>query len=187
MEKVHISSEQLSAISKEELAEKWLLQEKFIESLQSRIDALEREVEELRGTRENEERLKGQLAELQRKEQYHIMRLSCKEHELQEMGAQVQELKNMSAGVGGLKHCLLDPAVNLLFERLKRDLDSARAKMEETQSELSAWKFTPDRCAPVLSLFGHTRLLPIPYSGSSHKQNSDCLFDVGVKHSLISG
>lgn len=144
MEKVHISSEQLSAISKEELAEKWLLQEKFIESLQSRIDALEREVEELRGTRENEERLKGQLAELQRKEQYHIMRLSCKEHELQEMGAQVQELKNMSAGVGGLKHCLLDPAVNLLFERLKRDLDSARAKMEETQSELSAWKFTPD-------------------------------------------
>lgn len=43
-------------------------------------------VEELRGSRENEERLKGQLAELQRKEQYHIMRLSCKEHELQEMG-----------------------------------------------------------------------------------------------------
>ncbi|XP_045127928.1 pre-mRNA-splicing regulator WTAP-like [Portunus trituberculatus] len=144
LEKVHISSEQLSVISKEELAEKWLLQEKFIESLQGRIDALEREVEELRGARENEERLKGQLAELQRKEQYHIMRLSCKEHELQEMGAQVQELKNMSAGVGGLKHCLLDPAVNLLFERLKRDLDSARAKMEETQSELSAWKFTPD-------------------------------------------
>lgn len=99
----------------------------------------------------------------------------------------MQELKNMSAGVGGLKHCLLDPAVNILFERLKRDLDSARAKMEETQSELSAWKFTPDRCAPVLSLFGHTRLLPIPYSGSSHKQNSDCLFDVGVMHSLISG
>lgn len=36
--------------------------------------------------RENEERLKGQLAEIQRKEQYHIMRLSSKEHELQDMG-----------------------------------------------------------------------------------------------------
>lgn len=143
-EKVYISPEHLASITKEELTEKWLQQEKFIENLQNRMDSLEREVEELRGSRENEERLKGQLAELQRKEQYHIMRLSCKEHELQEMGAQVQELKNMSAGVGGLKHCLLDPAVNLLFERLKRDLDSARAKMEETQSELSAWKFTPD-------------------------------------------
>lgn len=43
-------------------------------------------VEELRGARESEARVKGQLAELQRKEQYHIMRLSCKEHELQEMG-----------------------------------------------------------------------------------------------------
>ncbi|KAK8735305.1 hypothetical protein OTU49_005612 [Cherax quadricarinatus] len=108
------------------------------------MEAMEKEVEELRGARENEERLKGQLAELQRKEQYHIMRLSCKEHELQDMGVQVQELKSMSTGVGGLKHCLLDPAVNLLFERLKRDLDSARTKMEETQNELSAWKFTPD-------------------------------------------
>ncbi|XP_042205532.1 pre-mRNA-splicing regulator WTAP-like isoform X2 [Homarus americanus] len=142
-EQVHITTEQLASLSKEELVEKWFQQEKFVESLQSRMEAMER-VEELRSARENEERLKGQLAELQRKEQYHIMRLSCKEHELQDMGAQVQELKTMSAGVGGLKHCLLDPAVNLLFERLKRDLDSARTKMEETQNELSAWKFTPD-------------------------------------------
>lgn len=147
-EQVHISAEQLALLSKDELVEKWIQQDKFVESIRNRMEAMEKEVEELRGARENEERLKGQLAELQRKEQYHIMRLSCKEHELQDMGVQVQELKSMSTGVGGLKHCLLDPAVNLLFERLKRDLDSARTKMEETQNELSAWKFTPDRCAP---------------------------------------
>ncbi|XP_066971074.1 pre-mRNA-splicing regulator WTAP-like [Macrobrachium rosenbergii] len=143
-ERVYISPEQLANITKEELVEKWTLQEKFLECLQNRMESLEREVEELHGVRESEERLKGQLAELQRKEQYHIMRLSSKEHELQDMGAQIQELKNMSVGVGGLRNCLLDPAVNLLFERLKRDLDSARTKMEETQNELSAWKFTPD-------------------------------------------
>ena len=51
----------------------------------------------------------------------------------------------MTAGGSGLKHSLLDPAINLLFERLKRDLDSAKTKMEENQNELSAWKFTPDR------------------------------------------
>lgn len=143
-ERVCLSVEQIATLSKEEFIEKWTLQEKFLDCLQNRMEALEREVEELHGVRENEERLKGQLAELQRKEQYHIMRLSSKEHELQDMGAQIQELKNMSVGVGGLRNCLLDPAVNLLFERLKRDLDSARTKMEETQNELSAWKFTPD-------------------------------------------
>ncbi|XP_042880372.1 pre-mRNA-splicing regulator WTAP-like [Penaeus japonicus] len=143
-ERILITAEQLAVLTREEMVEKWVQQEKFIDSLQAKMDALEREVEELRGVRENEERLKGQLAEIQRKEQYHIMRLSSKEHELQDMGAQIQELKSMSAGMSGLKHCLLDPAVNLLFERLKRDLDTARTKMEETQNELSAWKFTPD-------------------------------------------
>ena len=42
--------------------------------------------EELRVMRENEERLKVQLAEIQRKEQYYIMRLASKENELQELG-----------------------------------------------------------------------------------------------------
>ena len=58
----------------------------------------------------------------------------------------MQEMKSLGTGAAALKQCLLDPAVNLLFERLKRDLDTARAKMEETQNELAAWKFTPDRC-----------------------------------------
>lgn len=51
----------------------------------------------------------------------------------------------MTAGGNSLKHSLLDPAVNLLFERMKRDFDTTKAKMEETQNELAAWKFTPDR------------------------------------------
>lgn len=42
-EKVYISPEQLASITKEELTEKWLQQEKFIENLQNRMDSLERE------------------------------------------------------------------------------------------------------------------------------------------------
>lgn len=34
----------------------------------------------------NEDRLKVQLSEFQKKEQYHIMRLATKEHEIQELG-----------------------------------------------------------------------------------------------------
>lgn len=38
----------------------------------------------------------------------------------------------------------MDPAVNLLFQKLKKELKATKAKLEETQNELSAWKFTPD-------------------------------------------
>lgn len=45
---------------------------------------------------------------------------------------------------------LVDPAVNLSIERLKKDLEAARIKTEEAQNELAAWKFTPDRCALIV-------------------------------------
>lgn len=141
---VKLTTDQILVMNPAEVGEKWSIQDRYISNLHEKLEALTKEVEEMRGVRERETRLKGQLAEAQRKEQYHIMRLASKEHELQDMGAQVQELKGLSSNMGGLKHCLLDPAVNLLFERLKRDLESARTKMEETQNELSAWKFTPD-------------------------------------------
>ena len=44
-----------------------------------------------------------------------------------------------------LRSTLLDPAVNLLFQRMKTDLDSEKEKLEQAQNDLSAWKFTPDR------------------------------------------
>ena len=47
------------------------------------------------------------------------------------------------------RNSLLDPAVNLCIERMKKDLEAARTKMEEAQNELAAWKFTPDRCAKL--------------------------------------
>ncbi|KAF2352456.1 WTAP/Mum2 family [Trinorchestia longiramus] len=90
--------------------------------------------------RDMNERLKNQLAEVQRKEAYHVMRLTAKEHELQEMAGSVASSKCYHIARGSL----LDPAVNLCIERLKRDLEAARIKMEEAQNELAAWKFTPD-------------------------------------------
>ncbi|KAH7937624.1 hypothetical protein HPB49_013775 [Dermacentor silvarum] len=60
---------------------------------------------------------------------------------------QIQALKGGgSAGwTQQLRAAMLDPAVNLLFERMRHEVDSMRSRLEETQNELSAWKFTPDR------------------------------------------
>ena len=40
---------------------------------------------------------------------------------------------------------LLDPAVNLLFEKMKGELTETKEKLEQAQNDLNAWKFTPDR------------------------------------------
>ncbi|KAL7641557.1 UNVERIFIED_CONTAM: hypothetical protein RMT77_007430 [Armadillidium vulgare] len=142
--RIVLTQEQLDSLSKEELIEKWNQQDLYIESLLLALDNKIQEVNEFKQNNVNEERLKSQLSEIQRKEQYHIMRLATKEHEIQELGAQIEELKNLTAGGNSLKHSLLDPAINLLFERMKRDFDTTKAKMEEAQNELAAWKFTPD-------------------------------------------
>lgn len=44
-----------------------------------------------------------------------------------------------------LKCTLVDPAVNIIVQKLKNELNTTKASLEETQNELNAWKFTPDR------------------------------------------
>lgn len=44
-----------------------------------------------------------------------------------------------------LRSALLDPAINILIQKLRQELITTKAKLEDTQNELSAWKFTPDR------------------------------------------
>lgn len=46
--------------------------------------------------------------------------------------------------IASLRSTLLDPAVNIIIQKLKSELQATKARLEETQNELSAWKFTPD-------------------------------------------
>lgn len=58
---------------------------------------------------------------------------------------QVNELKNAQAPTSAsLRTTLLDPAVNSLLQLLRTELQNTKAKLEETQNDLAAWKFTPD-------------------------------------------
>lgn len=43
-----------------------------------------------------------------------------------------------------LRTALFDPAANLMLQKLRTELQTTRARLEDTQNELSAWKFTPD-------------------------------------------
>ncbi|XP_058054865.1 autotransporter adhesin BpaC [Anopheles bellator] len=100
---------------------------------------------ELQAVKESETKLKQQYSESQRRERLLVRRLTIKEQEIQDYVNQITELKAAQApGPAALRSALLDPAVNILFQKLKAELQATKAKLEETQNELSAWKFTPD-------------------------------------------
>ncbi|XP_069705383.1 pre-mRNA-splicing regulator WTAP isoform X2 [Periplaneta americana] len=100
---------------------------------------------ELANFRESEDRLRQQQLESTHREKVLVRRLATKEQEMQEYANQIAELKAAQApGAAALRSALLDPAVNLLLQRLRQELLATRARLEETQNELSAWKFTPD-------------------------------------------
>ncbi|ALC41021.1 fl-2-d [Drosophila busckii] len=91
------------------------------------------------------QRMGMQCADAMRREKILMRRLANKEQEFQDYVSQIAEYKAQQAPTAlALRTALLDPAVNLLFERLKKELKNTKAKLEETQNELSAWKFTPD-------------------------------------------
>ncbi|XP_050092382.1 mucin-5AC-like [Anopheles aquasalis] len=100
---------------------------------------------ELQAVKESETKLKQQYSESQRRERILTRRLLAKDQEVQDYVNQITELKAAQApGPAALRSALLDPAVNILFQKLKAELQATKAKLEETQNELSAWKFTPD-------------------------------------------
>jgi len=51
----------------------------------------------------------------------------------------------MNPSSAQLQSMLLDPAVNLLYVQMKREMDNYRTQLEQSQKDLAAWKFTPDR------------------------------------------
>ena len=113
----------------EEAARLWTEQGAYVDSLEARLKELEE-----KGAKESS-----------RREALLTCRLTVKEQELQEMSSQIAELKAAQApSSAALRNTLLDPAVNLVIQRLTRECDSLKKQAEEAQNELAAWKFTPD-------------------------------------------
>eukprot|EP00658_Telonema_sp_P-2_P072367 TRINITY_DN61505_c0_g1_i1.p2 TRINITY_DN61505_c0_g1~~TRINITY_DN61505_c0_g1_i1.p2 ORF type:complete len:252 (+),score=91.92 TRINITY_DN61505_c0_g1_i1:154-909(+) len=85
----------------------------------------------------------GQLAELKRRERTLLMRLSAKETEIAELQTHVQELAGLLAPKTlQLNALLLDPAVNMEFERLREQVASKQKELEKAQDELQAREFS---------------------------------------------
>ena len=63
---------------------------------------------------------------------------------MQECTTQIQYLKQVQQpSVAQLRSAMVDPAINLLFLKMKSELEQTKDKLEQAQNELSAWKFKP--------------------------------------------
>nr|SVE73886.1 EOG090X0FYD [Daphnia atkinsoni] len=142
--RVLLSEEQLVNLDKTQLLQQWTKQECYINWLESQLSSAQIA---LAPGREFEEKLKHSISsEFSRRESFLLMRLNTKEQEIQDLVVQIQELKALQAGTTtSLRSSLLDPAVNVLIQHLRGELEKSKSALEETQNELSAWKFTPDR------------------------------------------
>ncbi|XP_060577983.1 pre-mRNA-splicing regulator WTAP-like [Ruditapes philippinarum] len=139
--KVHSDSEDLEGLSKAELIARLKEQEQFIKQLESKRIKLDKAEDDT----EINDRLKQQQKDASRRENTLVHRLTTKEQELQDYVNQISELKHaQTQGTTQLKSMLLDPAVNIVFQRMAKEMEEAQEKLKQTQNELSAWKFTPD-------------------------------------------
>ncbi|XP_048510650.1 pre-mRNA-splicing regulator WTAP [Athalia rosae] len=140
--RVKLTEQQLESSSRDELALKWREQDLYVECLEAQAAAQEGELASLR---DSEDKYRQQCAETSHREKILVRRLASKEQELQEYVNQISEMKAAQApSTAAMKSALLDPAVNVLIHRLRQELITTKAKLEDTQNELSAWKFTPD-------------------------------------------
>lgn len=142
VKRVELTNEQLEQMTLEDLKASWKQQNCYINSLESLNSSYE---EERRTSRDADDKLRNQISELSLRERVLMRRLAAKEQDMQEFAGQLSELKvNQVPGNGALRNTLLDPAVNLLLQRLRQEVSETRTRLDDTQNELAAWKFTPD-------------------------------------------
>ncbi|KAJ1058427.1 hypothetical protein K5549_008344 [Capra hircus] len=141
--KVRLSETDFKVMARDELILRWKQYEAYVQALEGKYTDLNSN--DVTGLRESEEKLKQQQQESARRENILVMRLATKEQEMQECTTQIQYLKQVQQpSVAQLRSTMVDPAINLLFLKMKSELEQTKDKLEQAQNELSAWKFTPD-------------------------------------------
>ncbi|PIK58410.1 putative pre-mRNA-splicing regulator WTAP [Apostichopus japonicus] len=138
LKRVRLNDEAMMEMKREDLLHKWKQQDNY-------VDYLENSMAMHSGNDDIEEKLRQQQSEFTRKEKIQKLRLSTKEQEFQELANKLTEIsKGQTPGANQLRSCLLDPALNLLFQRMKKELEDKSKQMQQAQEDMTAWKFTSD-------------------------------------------
>ncbi|XP_065907899.1 pre-mRNA-splicing regulator WTAP-like [Dysidea avara] len=138
--RIKLTRGDLRSMTRDEIITKWEEQDEYIDWLLA-----VKGMEELSKLQESESKLTLQVQEATRRENVLNMRLATKQQELQDTMTQVHDLKQaQSPSTAQLHSMLMDPAVNLMFLKMKSELKDVKEKLAQAQSDLSAWKFSTD-------------------------------------------
>lgn len=138
-QRVHLSRDHIAELDKEQLINKWYQQEAYINQLENAAEELSKQADSLQHELQtNELRYKKRLHNV-------CMKLTLRDRKLAQLQDKLEQVTHSQLPTPyQLETTLIDPALNLMFEKMKSEVDSAKTKVEEMQNELSAWKFTPD-------------------------------------------
>ncbi|XP_067945992.1 pre-mRNA-splicing regulator WTAP-like [Watersipora subatra] len=133
---VRIPIEELEKLDKHDL----------IDQISSLFDYISsQQPEDIQALRDAEEKYRQQVTDITRRESMLLKTLTEKEREISDLAAQIEELKQYQLpSTNQLRTMLVEPTVNVVINRLKKELTSTKLRLEESQSELNAWKFTQD-------------------------------------------
>ncbi|KAL5267154.1 hypothetical protein ACHWQZ_G004255 [Mnemiopsis leidyi] len=150
LQRIRLEERHLQKFKAEKIAEKWRQQDKYIDYLEDKLDQLKDQ---------SKSKLDSQNQDSTRRENILIMRLASKEQEAQDMLNQIQELKrSLAPSTSNLRTTLLDPCVNLLFQKMQSQIKELQSKLSKAEEELNAWSFTADSVTGK-KLMGKCRML----------------------------
>lgn len=137
--RVHLSRDHLADLDKDQLAAKWVQQETYINQLENAVEELSKQADSLQHElQSNETKYKKRLHNI-------CMKLTLRDRKIVQLQEKLDLVtQNQLPTPYQLESTLVDPALNMMFEKMKSEMEAAKVKVEEMQNELSAWKFTPD-------------------------------------------
>lgn len=137
--RIHLNRDLIAELDKDELVTKWYQQEAYVNQLENATEELSKQADSLQHELEaNEVRYKKRLHNV-------CMKLTLRDRKLAQLEDKLEQITHNQLPLNyQLEATLIDPAINLMFEKMKAEVEASRTKVEEMQNELSAWKFTPD-------------------------------------------
>ncbi|XP_059476877.1 pre-mRNA-splicing regulator female-lethal(2)D isoform X2 [Neocloeon triangulifer] len=136
-----LSEEQKSKLDSDVLAV-WTEQNVYVDNLELQVTNKDNEIRKLQDVLSL---VRKQLSDSQHRQRVLAYNLSNKNQELNEVQSQLSTmLQAQVPTIAAVRNAMYDPVVSTVVQKLREELSATKTKLEETQNELSAWKFTPD-------------------------------------------
>ena len=132
-----------SDLSDEQLREEFTRQQEQIRRLEQQVQAQEKECLQLK---QENEKVRHELEQYIEKEKGMKQQLSGQNHETSgECSSRTTDQQQHTTHADkSLHQVLLDPSVNKVFHNMRREVEDARIRVADIQTEVTAWKLDPD-------------------------------------------